>query len=107
MAYYSNQEIAFISMVWVREDRRGRGLARGLIQRVIRLTHKDIRLEVHVSNLTRRLYEGLGFRLEEQHDEMLVMRRRRRVAIMQPYLFPYPGYFQLADAADCSYFTTT
>jgi hypothetical protein len=25
----------------------------------------------------------------------------RRIAVMQPYLYPYPGYFQLLAAADC------
>lgn len=33
-------------------------------------------------------------------DDLLIMRRRKKIAIMQPYVYPYIGYFHLIEASD-------
>ncbi len=98
--YYDNAPEIFISMVWTHPEYRGRGFAKALLRQIINSSHKDIRLEVHRDNPFRLLYERLGFTVEEEFIGSLYMRFRRKAAIMQPYVFPYIGYFQLIDASD-------
>ena len=42
----------------------------------------------------------MNFIEESAKGESLFMRYQRRLAIMQPYIFPYIGYFHLIEAAD-------
>lgn len=98
--FYDNNPEIFISMVWTCPRRRGQGLAEELLQRLIRSTGKDIVLHVHRDNPAAKLYGKLGFVDEGGADATRIMRLRRRMAIMQPYVFPYVGYFHLAQASD-------
>jgi len=98
--FYDNQPELFVSMVWTCPRYRGQGLAEALLQRLIRSTEKDIVLHVHQDNLATKLYAKLGFVDEGGTGATRTMRLRRRLAIMQPYVFPYIGYFHLAQASD-------
>lgn len=98
--FYDNQPELFVSMVWTCPRCRGQGLAEALLQRLIRSTGKDIVLHVHQDNPATKLYGKLGFVDEGGTGATRTLRLRRRVAIMQPYVFPYIGYFHLAQASD-------
>lgn len=98
--YYNNSPDIFISMVWTHPDYQGQGYAKLLLRQLIRLNHKDILLEVHDDNPAVHLYEGLGFVLLEQTGDIRRMCLQKRIAIMQPYVFPHLGYFHLIDATN-------
>ncbi|WRQ32525.1 WbqC family protein [Bacteroidales bacterium MB20-C3-3] len=98
--YYDNMPDIFISMIWTREDYRGRGYARSLIKELIAKTSKDITLEVSPDNPAKNLYSDFKFNTEGVSQGKLIMRYPRRLAIMQPYIFPYVGYFNLIEASD-------
>ena len=97
--YYDNQPSMFVSMVWTHPDHRDRGLAAGLLTRLIAKSTKDVILEVNRDNPAARLYESLGFVITGEQENTLGMCLRKRIAIMQPYVFPYLGYFHLVDAS--------
>ena len=98
--YYDNMPDIFITMVWTREDSRGRGYARSLIKKLITNTSRDITLEVSTDNPAKNLYTEFKFKTEGENKGKLLMRYSRRIAIMQPYIFPYVGYFNLIEASD-------
>lgn len=98
--FYENDAEIFISMVWTEPGQRQRGLAEGLLRRIVRQSHKDVRLQVHRDNPAKGLYERLGFVTVGMAGETETMIRPSRVAIMQPYLFPYVGYFHLIESSD-------
>ncbi len=98
--FYDNGPEVFITMVWTNPDCHGQGLAGKLLGKIIDNTDKDIALEVHADNPAKKLYKKHGFVVEDTKEENLLMKYSRRVAIMQPYLFPYIGYFHLIEATD-------
>ena len=98
--YYDNQPEVFITMVWTHPEHRGQGFAKTLIQQLIRSTNKDITLELHKKNPAIKLYDSMKFKIINKSDEVHVMQYLKRIAIMQPYLFPYIGYFHLINASD-------
>ena len=98
--FYDNSPEIFISMVWTHPEHQGKGYAKGLLRQLIHSTQKDIRLEVHKDNPAINLYERLGFRVIEQTGDICKMCLRKAIAIMQPYVFPYLGYFHLIEASD-------
>lgn len=98
--YYDNKPEMFITMVWTHPEHRGNGLAKRLMRELIHLSPKSIRLEVHKDNPALKLYQDLGFALEEQAGDKLTLIRQKTIVIMQPYCFPYIGYFHLIDASD-------
>ena len=102
--YYNNGPTAFISMVWTSPDCQGKGLATRLIKKLIQEVRKDIILEVHEDNPALSLYEKIGFIQENKTERTLVYRYPNRLSIMQPYVFPYIGYFHLIDASHTSVF---
>ena len=102
--YYDNTDVIFVSMVWTDSDFQGRGLARKLLRELVKSSSKEIRLEVHRENPAKKMYEGLGFTQQSSLDDSCHMRFKRRAAIMQPYVFPYIGYFHLIEASDCFVF---
>ena len=92
---------SFVSMVWTNPQMLRRGLAKGLLQEIIGKVPKPISLEVDHENVpARRLYENLGFEHVSSEGARERWLLRRRVAIMQPYIYPWIGQLQLIDAAD-------
>ena len=98
--YYDNGPDIFISMVWTHPEFHGQGYARDLLRRLIHLNHKDVRLEVHKDNPAVHLYEDLGFSVIGVSSDRCNMCLHKRIAIMQPYVFPYLGYFHLIEASN-------
>lgn len=98
--YYDNGPDIFITMVWTKPEQQGKGLAKELIVKLINNSKKEILLEVNQNNPAIYLYKKLKFVEESKNGECLVMRYSRRLAIMQPYVFPYIGYFHLIEAAE-------
>lgn len=97
--YYDNGPEMFITMIWTHHEYRGQGFAKRLLRQLIRSSSKDIRLEVHKDNPAITLYKNEGFVVEEKSGDTRVMSLRKKIAIMQPYVFPYIGYFHLIDAS--------
>lgn len=97
--YYDNGPEMFVTMVWTHPDHQGRGLAGKLLRQLIDSSSKDIRLEVHKDSPAIQLYKSAGFVFTEKLDDSYVMLLRKQIAIMQPYVFPYIGYFHLIDAS--------
>ena len=103
LLYYENEEEFFVSMVWTHTAYRFRGYARVLLRHLssqARIAGKAIRLEVHPANPANDLYRQLGYLAGAQRGDLLTMVRPTRAAIMQPYAFPYLGYFHLIEASD-------
>lgn len=97
--YYDDGPSVFISMVWTDPKHEGRGFAKKLLMNLIRSQSKDIYLEVHKDNPAAYLYKSLGFVFNEQSGDTQSLCLRQRLAIMQPYVFPYLGYFHLIAAS--------
>lgn len=98
--YYDNDpEQVYISMIWTEPSRRGQGLATSLLRQLVRRTTKEIRLEVNPSNPALSLYKCFGFEVLSRTHDRLQLSRQPRIAVMQPYLLPYIGYFHLARAS--------
>lgn len=98
--YYDNGPDIFISMVWTNPAFQGKGLAKSLILELIDNYSKEIRLEVNKNNPAKYLYQKLKFVEESKKGDSLFMRYSRRLSIMQPYIFPYLGYFHLIESTD-------
>lgn len=98
--YYDNGPEIFISMVWTHPDFQGRGYAKRLLRQLIHSSDMDIKLEVHKSNPAGHLYADLGFTQTGQVGDIRSMVLHKKIAIMQPYVFPYIGYFHLIDACN-------
>ena len=98
--YYDNLPEIFISMVWTNPDHRGKGYAGQLLKKMIADSSKDIILEVNRKNPAKWLYQKLKFKNESEQEERVWMAYRRRLSIMQPYIFPYIGYFHLIEASE-------
>jgi hypothetical protein len=98
--FYDNGPDIFISMVWTHPEHQGKGYAKGLLRELIHSTQKDIRLEVHKDNPAIHLYETLGFVFTDQSGDICKMCLQKTIAIMQPYVFPYLGYFHLIEASN-------
>ncbi|KQZ90643.1 hypothetical protein ASD62_16470 [Phycicoccus sp. Root563] len=101
--YYENEREFFVSMVWTHPSDRGQGLATDLLRELARIAkraRKPIRLSTREDNPATSLYRGLGFLDRSRTDGQLTMQRPLRVAVMQPYAFPYLGYFHLIEASD-------
>lgn len=98
--YYDDGPTAYVTMIWTRPDHRGRGLAGQLLHRLVRVCGKDVELRVHRDNPAATLYQSVGFVVTDANADELRMIRKRRLAIMQPYIFPYVGYFHLCQASD-------
>ena len=97
--YYDNRPDMFITMVWTHPHHRGKGLAAKLLREIILQSTKDIYLEVHEDSPAFQLYRSLGFTRTENLGKTIVMSLQKRIAVMQPYVFPYLGYFHLIDAS--------
>ena len=97
--YYDNGPEIYISMVWTNPLNRRQGLAAQLINK-LQLSPKDILLEVNPENPAKSLYQDLKFAFESKKEGNDVMRFTKRLAVMQPYIFPYLGYFHLLEASD-------
>lgn len=98
--FYDNNPEIFITMVWTHPEHQRQGYAKHLLSELIRENGKDILLEVHESNPAKRIYEDVGFSVQEKNGAINLMRFRKRLAVMQPYTFPHLGYFHLIDASD-------
>lgn len=97
--YYDNGPDVYISMVWTNPDFRGKGLAGTLIDTLLVGSKKDIVLEVNPKNPAIKLYEIKKFRFETMKGNNHIMRLSQRLSVMQPYVFPYIGYFHLIEAS--------
>jgi len=98
--YYDNGPDIFITMVWTKAEQQGKGLAKELIHELINNHTKEILLEVNQHNPAINLYRKLKFVEESKNGENLILRYSRSLCIMQPYIFPYVGYFHLIEATD-------
>ncbi|MBP3984519.1 WbqC family protein [Pseudoxanthomonas helianthi] len=99
--FYDDGPEAFISMVWTNPRMLRQGFATAILEGLIRKIAKPIALEVDAENaVAHRLYKKLGFQRESRNGTRERWLLKRRVAIMQPYFYPYVGYLQLVDAAD-------
>jgi len=98
--YYDNGPDNFITMVWTDSNHQKQGLAATLIRGIAQQDTKDILLEVHPANPAKALYGRLGFKAETKKDGNDMMRLAKRLVVMQPYFFPYLGYFQLLEAGN-------
>jgi GNAT superfamily N-acetyltransferase len=97
--YYDNGPDYYISMVWTSLDHRRKGLAAKLIGQLQKLTTKDIVLEVNPDNPAIELYKNIKFRFDSHKADNHIMRLTQRLSVMQPYIFPYIGYFHLIEAS--------
>jgi GNAT superfamily N-acetyltransferase len=100
VAFYSNGPKNYVTVVWTDPEYRGKGLAESLLRSVVDSNGKATALEVQEKNQAQRMYRRLGFLEVSRSGGAIRMLRPRRVAIMQPYVFPYVGYFNLIDAVD-------
>ena len=98
--YYDNMSKLYISMVWTSPRYQRNGIAKKLLKEVIKESSKDIYLEVNRLNPAKLFYEGLKFKKEKEIGNSIIMRYSKRLSIMQPYTFPYMGYFHLIEASD-------
>lgn len=97
--FYDNGPEVFVTMVWTRADQQGRGWASKLLRELIYSSKKDVVLQVHVHNPARQTYEQLGFIEDRIDGNTLTLILHKRVAVMQPYVYPYIGYFHLIQSA--------
>jgi ribosomal protein S18 acetylase RimI-like enzyme len=104
VVYYDNGPEIFISMVWTGPDFQRRGLATRLITEIIHSSPKNIKLEVHKNNPARHIYEKLKFVKLEERGDILLLNLCKRLIIMQPYTFPYIGYFHLIESSSLAVF---
>lgn len=104
VAYYIDDEkgIVFISMVWTHPDHRGNGLSKLLLESIESEWNRPMELVVHPKNPAFYLYTKLGYAtIESDKIGQLKMRKdKNRIAIMQPYIFPYIGYFNLIRSSN-------
>lgn len=100
VAYYVNDERYFITMVWTDPIHRGKGLSKKIIKKLVSLTDLPIDLRVHKDNPAYWLYRNLKFEDVSVHGEEIELRRVKKIGVMQPYLFPYAGYFGLINSCD-------
>jgi GNAT superfamily N-acetyltransferase len=100
VAYYVNDERYFITMVWTDPIHRGKGLSKKIIKKLVSLTDLPIDLRVHKDNPAYWLYRNLKFEDVSVHGEEIELRRIKKIGVMQPYLFPYAGYFGLINSCD-------
>lgn len=99
--YYDNSNEIFVSMIWTNPEYRRQGFAHQLLQKIIDSSYEDILLKVHKTNYTaQEFYKKNGFIFVEESGDFKTMRFYRKIAIMQPYIFPYLGYFHLIKASD-------
>ena len=98
--YYDNQPDMFISMVWTSSKHQGKSHAKQLLRKLIDSTQKNIYLEVHEDNPALYLYKNLGFDVVRSDSVILKMVLTKTLAVMQPYSFPYIGYFHLINACN-------
>jgi hypothetical protein len=87
-------------MVWTSPQYQGQGLAKKLMLKLVENSINEITLEVHQDNPAKFLYKNLKFIEESKKSQNLCMRYRRRISVMQPYIFPYIGYFHLIESTD-------
>lgn len=100
VAYYKNKNSYFITMVWTHPNHRGKGLSKKIIKDIVNSTELPIDLEVHKDNPAYNLYRILKFEAVDFKNDQIIMRRCKKLAIMQPYIFPYVGYFSLINSSD-------
>lgn len=100
VAYYKNKNSYFITMVWTHPNHRGKGLSKKIIKDIVDSTELPIDLEVHKDNPAYNLYRILKFEDVGFKNDQILMRRCKKLAIMQPYIFPYVGYFSLINSSD-------
>jgi len=98
--FYDNNPEIFISMVWTNPIIRGKGIAKKLMIEFIKSTDKDILLEVNKENPAKYLYRKLNFKKLKEVNGNILMKLRKSISIMQPYIFPYIGYFHLIEASE-------
>lgn len=96
--YYNNRTDLFITMVWTNELYRGMGYAKNLLNYLINSCSNEIVLEVNETNPALNLYLLCKFEIKSHNNGIVTMRYNRRLAIMQPYIFPYIGYFHLIES---------
>lgn len=72
--YYNNRPDIYITMVWVNEQYRGKGIAKRLLNNIINNNKKNILLEVHKDNPAKYLYYKVGFKEIGLIDENLQMK---------------------------------
>ena len=100
VAYYVNDERYFITMVWTDPLYRGQGLSKKIIAKIVNSTDLPIDLSVHKDNPVYWLYRSLKFENVAGNGNNIEMRRIKKIGCMQPYLFPYAGYFGLINSCD-------
>lgn len=99
--YQDDAAETLINLVWTSPTRRSRGYATSLLQQLIHKRPRPVSMKVHRRNISaRRLCKKLGLSLEAESGEFECWAIGRRIAIMQPYCFPYIGYLQLIGASD-------
>lgn len=86
-------------MVWTEPKERGKGLAKGLILNFLNLNNNDVKLEVNKDNPAINIYEDLNFKIINMDKKIVTMCFKKRLSIMQPYIFPYIGYFHLLESS--------
>lgn len=101
LAYYSNTEMHYITMVWVSQRFRKQGFGGELISKFLELNSNESRLEVFPETPEFRIYKSFGYLpfIQEEASKKILMRRCNSVSIMQPYFFPNIQYFQLMHAS--------
>ena len=100
VAYYINEKRYFITMVWTDPNHRGNGLSKKIINKLASSTELPIDLRVHKNNPAYWLYRSLKFEKVGSYGDEIEMRKVRKIGVMQPYLFPYAGYFGLINSCD-------
>ncbi len=99
--YYDNGPEVFFTMGWTNPVHAGNSLCGKLLTHVINSSPKEARAEVSVDNLlSRKMCKIVKLVPESEKGGLLQMRYSKRLAVMQPYVFPYIGYFHLIEASD-------
>lgn len=96
--YYDN-DIPYITMVWVDPNHRRKGLSKKLLS-FLQNKYNHIRLEVNVKSPAKKLYESFNFKDIEINKDQVIQEWKKSIAVMQPYVYPYQGYFNLIESAD-------
>lgn len=100
LLYYDNGPEIFISMLWTNPKYQRKGIAKNIMLELINNSSKEITLEVNKNNPSFFLCKNLKFIEENKNELNTLMRYSRRLSIMQPYIFPYIGYFHLIEASE-------
>lgn len=100
MLYRELEKEVEIIYIWTSPECRLKGFASRLFQGVVRSTLKELVMYLPKGHHAVPFFQLNKFTPSNVNTEKSEWRYPKRTAIMQPYIFPYIGYFHLIEAAD-------